>query len=379
MLRTIRITLVLLFASFSVLAQDTVLPRKSSFLPLPVLGYSPEKGLEIGAAMLYSFYTNKKNPDLVTRNSTVNLIPSITTKNQYKIDLKTDIWTKNNTWHFRGELRYHNYPVYFYGIGDSTHYDDRTLVGNTRFKMQLEGEKRISGHFYAGASIMYQYNEFNAKENKGIYPGLSLTDKTGGHVTFIGVTGIFDNRDNQNYTTKGTWLKLNIAHAPAFISTTPLWKVEAQGKQFFTLSRKSTLGFNGYLNSIQGKDKPFYLLPEMGNDMIMRGYYTGRYREQNYLALQTEYRYLVDPKIRVKIWFLDTSPKFALAAFAGTGTVFSNRNLDFSRLKPNYGVGIRYFYDEASRLTVRIDYGWGEKRPGEKRQSGFYLSLAEAF
>jgi outer membrane protein assembly factor BamA len=380
MLRTIRYTFVLLAITIRVQAQsDTLLPRKSSFLPLPVLGYSPEKGLEMGAAMLYSFYTNKNSPDRVTRNSAISLIPSITTKNQYKIDLKSDIWTKDNTWHFRGELRYHNYPVYFYGIGDTTHYDDRTLVGNTRFKIQLEGERRITGHFYLGASLMYQYNEYTAKDDKGIYPGLMLTDKTGGNVTFLGVTGIFDNRDNQNFTTKGSWLKLNVAYAPAFLSTRPLWKIEAQGKQFFSISPKSTIGFNGYLNSVQGKNIPFYLLPEMGNDMIMRGYYTGRYRQQNYLALQTEYRYLIDPKIRIKIWFVDTSPTFALAAFAGTGTVFSNSNFQLSHWKPNYGMGVRYFYDKAARLSVRIDYGWGEKRPGENRQSGFYLSLAEAF
>ena len=358
---------------------DSLLLRKRSFFPLPVLGYSQEKGLEIGAAMLYSFYTDNKYPDFTTRNSTLNLIPAVTTEKQFKIDLKANIWTRSNTWHFKGNLRYHNYPLYFFGIGDTTHYDSRSLVSNIRYKVQLEGERRIGGHFYAGASILYQHDTYSSSDNKGVYTTMPLTDKEGGYVTFLGLTGIYDNRDNENFTRHGWWLKLNAAYAPSFLSKHPLFKLEAQGTHFIAFSRKSTLGFNGIFNSLQGKMLPFYLLPEMGNDLIMRGYYTGRYRNQNYLAGQAEYRYLVDPKIRIHIWFVDIRPKFALAAFAGAGSVFSNHDFRINGFKPGYGAGIRYFYDENAKLTIRIDYAVGEKRTGESRQNGLYLSLAEAF
>lgn len=368
-----------------VVKQDSARGRKDSavhrpsFFVLPVLAYSQEKGLEMGAAMLYSFYLDKRKPDPLTRNSTINLIPAFTTEKQWKIDLKTDLWTRGNTWHFKSNLRYHDYPLYFYGIGDTTHKADQSLLNNQRYKVQLEGEKRITGNFYAGVSLLYQHDDYSAGDAKGIYPQMQLVDKNGGHVTFIGVTGIYDNRDNQNYTTRGNWVRLNVAYAPGFLSTRTLWKIDAQSRHFFPISRKSTIGLNANFNSLQGSALPFYLLPEMGNDLLMRGYYTGRYRGQNYLALQAEYRYFLDPKIPINIWFLHMQPKFAIAAFGGTGTVFANRDFSFSQFKPNYGVGGRWFYDEHAKLTIRIDYGWGEKRPGEKRQSGFYLSLAEAF
>ena len=355
---------------------DTTAVHKRSFFPLPLLAYSQEKGLEIGAAMLYSFYTSD-DPRL--RNSTINLIPSITTEKQFKIDLKTDIWTDGNNWHFKSNLRYHDFPIYFYGIGDTTHKAYGTLLNNIRYKVQLEAERRIGGHFYAGLLVQYQKDDYSAKELKGVYPDAVLNDKDGGYVTFIGATGIFDNRDNQNYTRYGSWVRLNVAYAPSFLSKHPLWRIDAQARHFIPLSRKSTLGLNGLFNSIQGNTLPFYLLSEMGNDLIMRGYYTGRYREQNYAALQAEYRYFLDPKIPINIWFLHMQPKFALAAFGGTGAVFNNHDVSLSHLKPNYGLGVRWFYDESAKLTIRIDYGWGEKVTGEKRQSGLYLSLAEAF
>ncbi|WP_143306768.1 BamA/TamA family outer membrane protein [Chitinophaga vietnamensis] len=358
---------------------DSLQLRRRSFFPLPVLGYAQEKGLEIGAAMLYSFYTDNKHPDPLTRNSTLYLIPSITTKSQYKVDLRADIWTSGNIWHFKGNLRYHNFPLYFYGIGDTTLAVNKSLLNNIRYKAQFEAERHVGGHFYVGASLLYQNDSYSSNDNKGIYIDMPLAGKDGGYVTFIGISGAFDNRDNQNYTHRGHWLKLNAAYAPSFLSSFPLFKVEAQGASFVPLSAKSTLGFNGYFASLQGSDKPFYLLPEMGGERIMRGYYQGRYRDQNYLSLQTEYRYLIDPKMRIHIWFLDMKPKFALAAFAGTGTVFNNRNFHLDGFKPSYGAGIRYFYDEHAKLTIRIDYAVGEQRTGEKRQQGLYLSLAEAF
>lgn len=358
-------------------AKDSL--RASSFFPLPVVGYSPEKGLEFGVAALYSYYGDKRNPSPLTRNSTISILTTFTTNNQFKLDLRSENWSRNNDWHIKTNLRYHNFPVYFYGLGDTTHYADRSLVGNKRYKALVEAEKRVTSHFYAGLSVQYQDDVFTADDEKGIYPEGSLVDKKGGYATFLGVTGVYDNRDNQNYCTNGTFIRFNAAYAPAFLSKHPLWRLELKASHFIPITHKSTLGLNGYGHSLQGKTLPFYLLPEMGNDNIMRGYYTGRYRDQNYLAAQAEYRYFVDPKMHIKLWFIDLRPTFALAGFAGTGTVFENGGFSFSRLKPNYGLGIRYFYDKSARITIRADYGWGEKRPGEKRQSGFYISLSEAF
>jgi hypothetical protein len=355
---------------------DTSVHHKRSFFPLPVLGYSQEKGVEFGAAMLYSFYTGS-HPAL--RNSTLNLVSTFTSKHQFKIDLKTDLWTDNNNWHFKGDLRYHDYPLYFYGLGDTTEKAGATLLDNRRYKVQLEAEHRISGYFYGGLLLEYQHDTYSTKDTAGVYPKMALNDKQGGYETFIGVTGVFDNRDNQNYTRSGAWARLNISYAPSFVSTRELWKIDAQARYFIPVSAKSTIGLNGLFNSLQGKVLPFYWLPEFGSDLIMRGYYQGRYRDQNYLAGQVEYRYQLDPHIPINIWFVHMQPKFALAAFGGTGAVFNNHDVGLDHFKPNYGLGIRWFYDEAARLTLRADYGWGEKRPGEARQSGLYLSLGEAF
>jgi outer membrane translocation and assembly module TamA len=70
--------------------------------------------------------------------------------------------------------------------------------------------------------------------------------------------------------------------------------------------------------------------------------------------------------------------RFGLAGFVGTGEVF-HTNFSFAQLKPNYGGGLRYFFDVEKGLAVRFDYGVGQKPVGESRESGFYIALGQSF
>jgi len=135
--------------------------------------------------------------------------------------------------------------------------------------------------------------------------------------------------------------------------------------QFFLLNKAMVLGLDIQEQSLTGGQSPFYLLPALGSDEMMRGYYNGRYRDRNLIAGQTELRYRLNDRI-------------GLVGFLGTGEVFHN-NFTFPQLKPNYGGGLRYFFDVEKGLSVRLDYGVGEKPAGEVRESGFYIGLGQAF
>lgn len=88
----------------------------------------------------------------------------------------------------------------------------------------------------------------------------------------------------------------------------------------------------------------------------MRRYFRGRYCDRYYSAAQAE---ITDRLI----------PRLSFAAFGGTS---------LANFKPNYGAGIRFYFDLEKNQSIRID-GFGEKVPGEKRQKGLYFSLNEDF
>ena len=79
------------------LSEDVDTTRKASFMPLPLLRYSQETGLEFCFGGLYSTYLDRK--DTLNRSSNFSTVLSFSTEKQYNISLKGDVWTKHNTFH----------------------------------------------------------------------------------------------------------------------------------------------------------------------------------------------------------------------------------------------------------------------------------------
>ena len=340
--------------------------RSSSFVPLPALAYSQETGLEFGGLTLYSFYTDRE--DIETRSSSVTGLGTYTTKQQINLKLQTDIWAPQNRYHYYNEIRYKDFPFNFYGIGNQTRAADQQNVAQKLFRFTVEAEKKMGRSAYTGINSSFENYQFGFRDDLIISNPMFFRGQDGGKVLYLGLSQILDSRNNNTYSTSGTLIKINYSYAPDFFGgenfSGSLTKLDFS--TFKSLNAETVLGFNANYQTLQGGNTPFYLMPQLGNDQMMRGYYTGRFRDQNLLAAQAEFRYRFNPR-------------FGVVGFLGGGTVYSNGNLELKGLKPSYGGGFRYFFDVERGLSVRLDYGVGEKRSMEKRQTGFYISLGEAF
>jgi outer membrane protein assembly factor BamA len=112
----------------------------------------------------------------------------------------------------------------------------------------------------------------------------------------------------------------------------------------------------------QSGTPPFWRLGLLGGEESMRGYYLGRYRDRNMIALQAEYRW-------VPVFW-----RLGLAAFVGLGDVAEKvSRFDLKNLKYSYGLGLRFIFDQRQTLNIRLDFGFG------KGTSGVYFTAAEAF
>jgi len=339
--------------------------RRPSFVVVPVLTSAPETGVEIGGSALYSFYT-----DTINRTTNVSSIfgyASVTTKNQTHFTLKSNYWSPRNKHHFFCEIQYIDYPFSFYGIGNATRQADKDNLVEHRFKLNLESEKKL-GNFLIGIVVGgFDYKFFDNDVNSIYNTDPEVESKGGGASIYAGPSVIFDTRDNNTYTTRGTIITsyLNVMQGIFSNNNYNGGFFNIEYSSFFSLNSQLVLGFDVKEQSLVGGQSPFFLLPSLGNDQIMRGYYSGRFRDRNLIAGQTELRYRIDER-------------FGIVGFAGTGEV-AHDAFSAHDLKPNYGGGVRYFFDLQKGLSIRVDYGVGEKRPGESRQSGLYISLGEAF
>ena len=111
---------------------------------------------------------------------------------------------------------------------------------------------------------------------------------------------------------------------------------------------------------------PYLMLPSTGWDKTFntgRGYIQGRFRSNNMIDAETEYRIQ-----------LTRNGLFGMVVFANFES-FSNINTwTFPAIAPAGGLGLRIKLNKYSRTNIAIDYGWG--RQGSH---GFFVNLGEAF
>ena len=339
--------------------------RSAGFMVIPALGYAQETGLEFGLASVYNFYLHKT--DSAIRTSNITFIGTFTTEQQTNLKLESDIWTTDNQYHYIGELRFRNFPFNFYGIGNQTLIQDADVILMRLIKIRWEGERRLAPNYYAGLNVAFENYTFSDKENGGIFDHTPPYGQVGGRHFLVGLSQLYDTRDINTYTTKGHYARIKYAYSPGFWGGSNFKgsQVDVDLRTFFPLANHLTLGLQGLYKTAFGPRVPFYVFHQLGGDMMMRGYYTGRYRDRSLLAAQGEIRYRFHPRVVV-------------AGFIGTGSTY-HKGLQYARFVPSYGGGLRYFYDLEHNSSIRLEYGMGEKRPGEKRQGGFYLALSEAF
>jgi len=91
-----------------------------------------------------------------------------------------------------------------------------------------------------------------------------------------------------------------------------------------------------------GQQVPFFLLPYVGSGSTLRGFTSHRFRDQNGLTLQAEWRIMANR-------FMDT------AVFYDTGKVAARRaDLDLDGMKSDYGFGVRLHGPFATPLRIEV-------------------------
>jgi hypothetical protein len=166
-------------------------------------------------------------------------------------------------------------------------------------------------------------------------------------------TGAFvevDYRQPRN-ARRGGWYQLDASRYQARNGAYDFTRVEADVRQYvsaFAERRVLALRLLASTSTADtGSQVPFYLMPSLGGHDSLRGYRDYRFRGPHALLAQAEYRY--------EVW-----SGFDAALFYDAGKVAeSRRNLDFTRLEHDYGIGFRFNTDNG--VVFRVDAGFGSR------------------
>ena len=123
---------------------------------------------------------------------------------------------------------------------------------------------------------------------------------------------------------------------------------------------RDVLAFRAYARTTSGDDTPFFLLSTFGGSTDLRGYPSGRYRDEMMYALQSEYRWRY-------------SDKWIFTGFVGFGEV-AEKFSDFGEnFLPAGGIGARFMLSQKHRISLSADIAVG------KDGTEYYFGVGEAF
>lgn len=255
------------------------------------------------------------------------------------------------------ELSFSQKRLNFWGI-DYDSCSVRPAIDYTRWKVVANAyyDYEVLRNFYLGAALNFAYTSAFKIDDISYLDGQDRWYVTTG----LGVSLQYDSRDYVGNPTRGVNVLLRPMIYPSFMGTDgrTLWRVTFQADYYQPLWRGAVLGFD-FFSEINSADMPWALREEAGGLYRLRGYYMGRYIDNNLMSFQME--------IRQKVFW-----RIGLAAFFGVGALFpSFEELDVDHFLPSAGIGLRFEFKH--NVNLRVDYGFG------RGTSGFVITLGESF
>jgi len=367
-------------------------------LLVPIIGSNPATGFMLGVGGQYAFKLSGAD----TRYSMLSGSVQFTTKNQRLFLLKNNIYTKNNNIFLSGDWRYLIFSQPTYGLGTNA-----PAGGILDYQLSLGGQEtdtdslaqqlnfnflriyqsvsfRVSPSFFVGLGYFLDSYFKIEDETLRLNPGDTLITSHYGYSKFygfnersysssaLGINLVFDTRDNminpyQGYFATVSWNGslelLGSARSAQYFSL--------EWRSFHPLSERNPRHLMAFwvLSDLKpAGEVPYLILPATAYDQRSRsgrGYAQGRFRGNNLVYGEAEYRFPISPCGGVwgGVLFLNA-------------TTASNplQKLDlFESIKPGYGFGLRLMIDKQSRTNLAIDFGFGEQ------SFGFYLAASETF
>lgn len=342
---------------------DTTDIREPQFLAYPTLVYAPETSWEVGLSMLYVYYAKK---DTTNRLSEINGFTFYTFRRQYGAVFDHALYTHQNKWSFLGRLKYQNFPLLYFGIGANTPAAYEAIVDTKLLNIKERALKRVGKNLFAGFEMDYQ----RLSDVEFAPHGQATITKPTGHEGSanlgFGAGLLYDERHNVLNVREGAFAELALLHYnKAWGSNFQFTTILSDNRLYKSFNSRNVLALQAFGQFTIGQ-APFNQLSLLGGESLMRGYYTGRFRDKNQLAAQAEFRMLPLP--------LGFTKRVGAAVFGSTGTVFNHFNsLSLNNFVLAGGAGLRFLLFPKKDIYSRLDLAF------TKEGTGLYIFIGEAF
>jgi outer membrane protein assembly factor BamA len=353
----------LIYSSVLCAQQKDSVRNKNHFLAVPLISKSIETDWSFGAGGTYTFYTTRKK-DSTTRTSAINFLGSYSLRRQFIFLVRGPVFFPREKYILNTNFSYSYFPDRFWGLGNTTPSTQEEEYDFRQYYIYLHAQRLLTKKVFVGISYEFQrVIDVNVKPG-GLFDQQNVKGRTPYQVSGIGASISWDKRNSTFWPNKGHLLSLSATHFSSWILSDHRYtNIVADARLYRRISRKQILALQAYGFFNTSTDVPIRSLASLGGADRMRGFFNGRYRDNDLLSFQAEYR-------------VHLFNRFSAVAFTGVGDVNGKYSrVTWSHLKYSFGAGLRFSTSRTEKQHIRIDYGFGNG----KGNSGLYVQFGEAF
>ena len=367
-------------------------PEKTTFtLLIPIVASNPTAGFIFGVGLTSAFKSWKQDEHF----SSLNANATYSTKGILNLNVKGNVFLLHEKLVMNADWRYQVNTETTYGLGTNKYASGNFDLNGYEVNADSVGQPltfhqvrlhttfsyKLFTNFFAGIGIQYDYrydiDDPTSKRDTSLsvhyrYSRQHGFDPNNYTTSGIGLNFLFDSRDNQVNAYKGYYANLNY-----LFNTT--WMGSNRNSSLLLLEYRSFHALDGakqrhilsfwlYGNFLTSGDAPYLALPALGYDQRQRtgrGFAFGRFRGEDLLYGESEYRFPISPNTGILGGVL-----FVNATSASNHQTNLNL-LEYIRIA--WGGGLRIMLDKKTRTRLQIDAGIANKAVG------FYFGAQEAF
>ncbi len=332
----------------------------NTFIPFPFYFYTPET--KSGGGVAASYITRPAGAAAEDRPSQYGLIGLITQRSQHSAAFATEHYLHGDRIHVAGTIGFSEFPTTFYGVGNATDREASEDYTPRTFFCEAAYERQVHQGVRTGPQLSFVDERIVAKETGGRLDGTPLTGAGGGRLITLGWSVIRDSRDNVFFPAAGRFDELSLTLSDGLFGSEFGYCITALDlRRYRALSETQVFATRLLARHGEGAP-PFQVLPMLGGQNLLRGYYEGRFRDRNSYAVQAEYRH--------ETWW-----RTGFVLFAAAGDVAHRPGeLRLDELKAAYGFGLRILLSKTEKIYLRADFGRTDEGHGN-----MYLGMGEAF
>ena len=317
--------------------------------------YTREASFGIGG-MATGLYRTDRTDSLMSP-SDITLVFNASVRGFYALEARGNHYFKGNKTILSYHIGFTTKPLDFWGIS----YDAcaiNPVIDYTRRKMMIDANYQYKLHksFFIGGTLDFFYSDVTKISNIEYLEG----QKESYVATGLGVSLQYDTRDFIPNPKQGIYFMLRQSIFPEILGNCDktLYRTTVVADAYRKLWNGGILAIDLFAQ-FNSNNSPWPLREELGGNQRMRGYYSGRYIDNNIASVQVELRQHI-------------VQRFGFTTWIGGGTVFpAIDKFTAKNILPSYGIGLRF--EVKHNVNARIDYGFG------KQTGGFVFNIGEAF